>query len=1144
MKKTKARGALHLLVKKLLLIMRLTIFLIIVSVFASTASVYSQSTKLTLKMKNTRIADVFDAIEQQSEFYFFYNRDNFDDNRRVSVDIEGKTIDDILDDLFKNQDVTYEIVDRNILIKTKNEIFDLLYTPQQKSVSGKVTDENGESLPGVTVLIKGTTNGTVTNMDGEYTITNLSEKTTLQFSFVGMKTKEVAVQGKSTIDVTMEVDAIGIEEVVAIGYGTMKKSDLTGSIVQVQADKLEKSSPATVQDILRSGVPGVISSMSNSAEGGGSLLIRGERSLAAGTDPLIVVDGVIFSGNLLEINPKDIEKIDVLKDASAAAVYGAKSANGVIIITTKRGKKGKPTINFDSSIGVVTMAANRKVYGPEGFLQYRSDLFNSTNNFENSAAYYNPTDDLLNKYGISIEDWRAYSNATSTDDEATWLDRIGLGTQEIENYQNGKTYDWYDASFQTGIKQNYSFNFSGATDYVNYYFSIGYLNSEGIIVGDEYQNFRTNLKLDANVTSFWQVGVSAKLTDRTSDDEATAWSSQAVQNTPFSLPYDEDGNLNPYPMGETSLNPGYNQAYINKYKDTDSGSTALNASIWSKFKLPFGITYECRFSPRFNWYYYRYWQSSEYVKDTYNGYVKGQTNKYINWYLDNIITWEHDFNKHHFNVTLLQNAEDNRKWSETMVAYDFTPSDALGWHYVTSAANKNIETEDTRSTGDALMGRLFYSYDNRYMATMSIRRDGFSAFGSNYKRANFPSVALAWVFTKEKFFNWATMSNGKLRMSWGMNGNNDIGIYQALSNLTTGYGKYVYGDANGATTEVSSLYVSRMANDDLRWEKTTSWNAGLDFGFFKNRLNGSVDYYYMPTTDLLMARSLPGFTGYSSITCNLGEVQNSGFEMSLNSVNVQNKNLRWSTTFSFSTNKNKIKHLYYTYEDITDEDGVVIGQKEVDDSSNGWFIGKDINEIWDYEGIGIWQEDEAEEAALYGQQPGDAKCLDVNGDYSLTTDDKVFLGSTSPKFRWAMRNDFEINKRLSVSVNVYSYWGHKATTTSYLHYSGADAQKTNAYVEEYWTPDNPSNRYARLNSTLPSNVSPKLIMDKSFIRLDNISLSYDVPTWIANKIEAKNIRLYGSIQNVAVWSKEWEYWDPEITGPTPRTFTLGATLTF
>jgi len=1129
--------------KKILRTMKLCVFLIFLSIAQVMAgSSYAQKTKLSVDFTNSKREDVLLNIESQSSFKFIYNKGKVDVDKRINIHLKDKLINEILDVMFEGDDIAYSFYGNQVLLSKSVAGQE----QQQKSVSGKVTDKAGQLVPGVSVIIKGTTNGTITNADGGYSLNEIPANATLQFSFVGMITQEVAVNGQTHINVSMEEGTIGIEEVVAIGYGTMKKKDLTGSIVQIQTEKLEKSSPSTVQDILRSGIPGLNVSLSNSAQGGGSLLVRGERSLAAGTDPLLVVDGVIHTGSLLEINPHDIESVDVLKDASAAAVYGASSANGVIIITTKKGEAGKPTIRFDSSFGLVTMGANRKVYDADGYLQYRSDLFNSSSDYATPVAYYKPTEENLAKYGITIDKWRSYTGASATNDEKTWLSRIGLSEKEIENYFNGKTYDWYDASFQTGLKQDYDFSLSGKGNRLSYYFSLGYLNSKGVIAGDEYKNYRTNLKLDANVTSFLDVGLSAKFADRSSPNQSTDWAYQIKYDTPFALPYDDSGNLVAHPLGDANIYKGYNQAYINQFQDEISGNTNLTTNLSAKVKLPFKITYELNFSPRFCWYLYRNWESSENADDTKNGFVERQTTKYFDWYIDNILRWEYTFKDvHHVNVTLLQNAEEHKTWNEDMQASDFVPSDALGWHYVGSAVNKVISCSDTHSTGDALMARLFYSYDNRYLTTLSVRRDGYSAFGSNNKSATFPSVALGWVFTNEKFFHWQPMNNGKLRLSWGKNGNRNIGIYQALSNLTTNGGKYTYVDKTGKVSEVSQLFVNRMANDGLKWETTTSLNAGLDFGFLKNRITGSIDYYYMPTTDLLMARSLPDFTGFSSITTNLGKILNTGLEITLSTINIQQNDFTWSTMFGFSTNKNTIKHLYYTYDNIVDNEGNVTGKKEVDDSSNGWFIGKSINTIWDYECTGIWQEGEEEQAALYGEQPGDAKCRDVNGNYTFSSkEDKVFLGQTDPKFRWSMRNDLRIRKNLNVSVNIYSFWGHKSATTSYLHNLGADNGRTNDYVEEYWTPEHPSKRYARLNSTLPSNIPPKLIIDKSFIRLENISLSYDLPSWISHKIGSQQIRIYGSVNNVAVWTKEWKYWDPEITGPVPRTSTIGVSLTF
>mgnify|MGYP002239461792 FL=1 len=401
------------------------------------------------------------------------------------------------------------------------------------------------------------------------------------------------------------------------------------------------------------------------------------------------------------------------------------------------------------------------------------------------------------------------------------------------------------------------------------------------------------------------------------------------------------------------------------------------------------------------------------------------------------------------------------------------------------------------------------------MTTLSVRRDGYSAFGTSNPRATFMSAALAWAFTEEDFFTWEPMSRGKLRASWGSNGNRGVGIYDALSNLTTGSGPYGYIGSNGSLQEISMLYVSRMANPNLRWERTTSWNFGLDFGFLNDRIIGSIEYYHMPTTDLVMSQSLSDITGFSSITTNLGEVQNKGFELTLNTLNIQNRNFEWNSSLNVSLNRNKIVHLYYTYEDVLDENGNVIGRKEVDDEKNKWFIGHDINEIWNYQYEGIWQLGEEEEAAKYKQVPGDPKFKDIydveNRRYS--NDDKVFLGSTSPRFRWSFRNDFTFWKNFNVSVNIYSKWGQKGSE-EFIN-SGYEAERQNVYKLKYWTPENPTNDYARLGG---SNVASggQRIIDKSFIRLESIALEYNVPKKFLSKYHLGGLRVSGSVRNVGL----------------------------
>lgn len=1132
---------------KIFRIMRLSILFLFTSITLALASnVYSQSAVLNLHVENATIEDIISNIEKQSDYHFLYNKKVVNVEHKVSISMSDKPITEVLNNLFKNADISYTISEKHIVLNKKGAFV----APQQaKTIKGKVVDEKGEPLIGVNVVEKGTpsgkSNGTVTDVDGLFSL-NISPSASLTVTYIGYIPQEIKTGNRENIIIEMMEDSKVLDEVVVVGYGTMRKKDLTGAITQVRTDRLAKEGPVTVQDLLRSGVPGLNVGVSASAKGGGSLQIRGQRSLSANNDPLLVVDNVVFFGELSEINPQDIDQIDVLKDASSAAIFGAKSANGVIIITTKKGKTDKPTIRFDASFGATTMGRHRDVYGPDGYLQFRSDWFNSTTGFKNPGKYARPTPENLSKNGLTIEDWRKYSLDKGTDDEI-WLSRLGLFDQEKANFANGKTYDWYDEAYRTGIKQDYNVSLSGRGDKINYYMSVGYLDSKGLIIGDDYTSIRSNLKLDATVNNFLSVGANVNFQNRTDGNMAVDAGEILKSNSPYSLPYDEEGNLVLKPMGTNTLNEGWNYRYERQFKDLDRGYTIFNTILTAKVKLPFNINYTFNYAPRFQWYHDRYHESSQHPqwKSKHNGLANREQTKKFDWVLNNTINWEQTFaKKHTVNVTLSQEAEEHLSWKDRVEARDFTPTDALGFHYV-GAADKlksTFSSEDTHSTGDALLARLYYSFDSKYMTTLSIRRDGYSAFGTSNPRATFASAAVAWNFANEKFFKWKAMSQGKLRASWGSNGNRGIGIYDALSNLTTGSGSYAYLDANNALKEISQLYVGRMANPNLRWERTTSWNFGMDFGFLNDRLTGSVEYYHMPTTDLIMSQTLPNITGFGNITTNLGEILNKGFELTLNSINIQKANFEWSSTLNLSLNRNKIVHLYYTYENILDKDGNIVGQKETDDRGKGWFIGKDINEIWGYKMEGMWQVGEEEQAALYGQVPGDPK---VKDSYEVdkrrySDDDKEFLGSKSPKFRWSLRNNFTFLKNFNVSMNIYSIWGHNGSE-EYMN-TGYSAERENSYEQKYWTPENPTNNYTRLGATNKASGAQRII-DKSFIRLESISLEYDVPKQLLSKFNIAGLRFTGSVRNVAVWTKEWQYTDPEY-GYVPRTFNLGASLTF
>ncbi|MFT3822843.1 MAG: SusC/RagA family TonB-linked outer membrane protein [Chitinophagaceae bacterium] len=1073
----------------------------------------------------------------------------------------------------------------------------LVTLAQTRQVTGTVVDaSNNQPLTGVSVSIDSKT-GTTTDANGHFTV-EAAANTTLTISSLGYLTQTVKVPASGTISVRLEVNRQSMNEVVVIGYGQVRKKDLTGAITQIRPDKIADQNPNTVQDVLR-GTPGLSVGLDPTGKGGGSIQIRGQRSVyteAGHNDPLLVLDGMIFYGELSEINPDDISQIDVLKDASAAAIYGAKSANGVLIITTKRGQKGKPKINFSSNLGLVTMGANRKVFGPEGYLQYRQDWYTAptyglnttTGNYEayvttqtNKGYYDRPTEANLAKYGITLDQWKAYTTATngSASVDEIWAKRILLQSTVLNNFLANKTYDWYKHSFRTGINQDYNISASGGTDQMNYYMSLGYLSNQGVAQGDNYKAIRANMKVEGKIAKWLELGGNINFQNRTDGSIAVDWQKQVTRNAPFASYQDANGNLVVHPQGDNMVNNyGYNYDFDKQYIELDKGYTVFNAILNAKVKLPFNITYSFNASPRYQQFRDRYWESSMHPdwKGT-NGLVNREQTVRFDWSLNNTINWEQTFaKKHRVAITLVQEAENRQSWQDRVEARDIKPSDALGFHevYYGDKQKSKFDANDVKETADGMLARLFYSYDDRYMLTTSVRRDGYSAFGTSNPRATFFSAALAWTFTNEKFFRWQPLSTGKLRLSWGQNGNRSLSDpYLALANLGAGEGATMgYLDASGNLIQYRYLMVSRLANPNLSWEKTESFNAGIDFGFLNDRITGSVDYYITPTVDMIMNRSLPGFSGVSSITTNLGKVDNRGIEVSINSQNIRNQNFFWSTTFGFSKYKNTIKHLYYVYDNILDAQGNIIGTVERNDIGNGWFIGKAISAIWNYNVTGIWQKDEATEAARYGQRPGDPKVAN-----SFTTDDKAnpsgpatpvyndndkqFLGQTAPPIMWSLRNDFTY-KDFNFSFNMYSYWGHKSLAGIYLNQDNNTSLITNlanTWQKEYWTLDNPTNKYGRLDAKGPAGVNaPGKLYDRSFIRLENVTIGYTLPRKLMSKLTIEKLKVYASVRNVAIWTKErdWHYGDIETfntstdagqmarAGIAPRIFTFGLSATF
>ncbi|MCD8385888.1 MAG: SusC/RagA family TonB-linked outer membrane protein [Bacteroidales bacterium] len=1051
-------------------------------------------------------------------------------------------------------------------------------------VSGKVTDQSGEPLIGANVTIKGTTNGVMSDIDGNYSIKGVPADGILEVSYLGYQSQEVKVNNREEIDITLSENASMLEDVVVIGYGTLRKKDLTGSITQINPEKIADSNPSNVQSLLR-GTAGLQVGYDSSAKGGGSLQLRGQNSVYTDGDhnsPLIVVDGMVFYGELSEINPDDIGQIDILKDASSAAIYGAKAASGVIIITTKRGKTGKPTINVSANFGLETKSQFRDVYDAEGYIKYREDYYktatlgfdaNGNYGYYNTGSFgvgYYDNPNNLAQYGITQEQWAGYTNNVEGESlmsiYAKRLNMYNYSKNVYENFLSGKTTDWEDIVFRNGFRQDYNASVSGATDRVNYYISFGYLNNEGVTAGDRYETFRSNIKVNGKVTNWLEIGANINFQDRSDggvkidlDTEQDPYSYiTMLRLSPYASMYNEDGSLNQYPM-DSDLHYGYNFFYDRNYYKLEKGYTVANTIFNARVTLPFNIRYDFNISPRYQFFYDRYFMSNELPNS--NAKDKGVNRgwaKNFDYSLNNTLFWDYTFaQKHNVQVTLVQEAEERKYWSDNIYSRNILPSDVLGFHNTQNGTleDSSFETNDTHETAAAYLARLFYRFDERYMFTGSVRRDGYSAFGSSYPWATFWSVAGAWNFSKEKFVNLDWLNDGKLRVSWGQNGNRSLAdSYLSLANLGAGAGATMdYLKADGSlATDMKYLMMDRLANPNLQWEKTESYNIGLDFAMFNYRLSGSIDYYLKKTHDMIMAQRLPNFSGFSSIYTNLGEVQNNGIEITLNSTNIDNKNFRWNTSFSFSYNNNKINHLYYEY----DDDG-----REIDDTTNGWFIGKPVDEIWDFEVIGTWQINEAEEAAKVGQVPGDPKVANyytdddiINADGSRTPvyndNDKVYLGRRTPPIFLSMRNDFNIFQNFDFSFSLYSKLGHKSTSTYYLNKANtADCMTRahNQYVQSYWSLENQTNDYVRLNAAGPSGASdPVKVYNRSFIRLDNITLGYTVPQRLTRKAMIEKLRITASVNNVAVikFDKTWQFGDPETGGLATRIWNLGINLTF
>jgi TonB-linked SusC/RagA family outer membrane protein len=1019
---------------------------------------------------------------------------------------------------------------------------------QQKTVSGTVVDNDSAPIPGVTVIVKGTTNGAITDIDGKYSISDLPDGATLQFSFVGMKTQEITIGNQSTIDITMETDAIGLEEIVTIGYGTSRKQDLTGAIVNVKAEELIKYQPANVQELLRSAVPGLKVGYSTNAKNTPEFAIRGDNTIKsnnaaeqAANRPLIVLDGVIFNGDLAEINVNDIESVDVLKDASSASIYGSRASNGVIVFTTKKGALGNPTVRASAKLGIVTGAKRLSSFkAGDEVMGWLTDMNESINSLTMDPwSKYDKYENVPSQYQA---DWLSANGIPGETDPnkitGAWLDAFGFEQNEKENYLAGKGYDWQDWLFQTGLRQDYDVSVSGRTDKVSYYWSVGYINSESVKVNDKFTTLTSRLNLDVAVTDFLNMGINANFAYQDEGDQPIS-NGGYYTASPYDMPW-ENGmphtreNLKTAGAGSNRSNPFLNPAYTTRKYDRYK----LFPTMYAKLKLPFGITFTSRLTTRLDFRKRFYYEDSANPWWGHGGYVTRRHNQTFEWQSDNIINWNKEFGEHHFDFTGLINAERNQNWYTQAGGSNFSPTEALGYHALAFALVPLVNSYDEDVTRNALMGRLNYTFGNRYNLSASFRRDGYSRFGAENVYATFPSISAAWTISNESFMessqDWLTFL--KLRASWGVNGNSSgIGSYAAYATLSDN--KYLNYD-NGYFV-APYLYINRMANPSLSWEKNHAINIALDYGLWDGRLRGSFDVYSSTTTDLLLNKKLPIVTGFNDITTNVGNLKNVGFDLSINTINLENRDLNWTSSLNISYNKNKIVSLTGEMVELTDENGNTY-MGEQDDIDNGWFIGESKDVIWDFESDGVYGVDDAAEAAKFNLYPGDFRVVDQNNDGVLNSKDKIFQGVKQNPWYITFRNDFEY-KGFDIGLVFLAKLGYKGGTRWPFNNRQEYIKNHNWYNLPYWTPNNQIDDAARINSINVGNMT--IWRSRSYLRFQNFSFGYTIPTDLLETIKVSRARLAFNIDNVGVLTK-WTEGDPESRSEMPRTYSFSVDFSF
>ncbi|MGP1463057.1 TonB-dependent receptor [Tannerella sp.] len=1123
-----------------------------------------QKQKISMDMSDVTIEEVLQSIEEKSDYYFLYNSRLINVERKVNVRAKNKPVAAILEDLFASGDVDYEVKGTQIVLSPMSmrasarsgakEI------QQQKTVSGRIVDEQGEPVIGANVVEKGTTNGTVTDADGRFSL-SVAPNGVLHISYIGYLDEEVQVSGKTSVNITLREDTQALEEVVVIGYGTVRKKDLSGAVSNV---KFTETPIATLPNpnafaALSSKVAGLhyLPTKSSSGNNLSTMSLRGRNSIpeASSDDkqgvnaPLIIVDGSIFYGSISEIQNSDIQNIDVMKDASSAAIYGSRAANGVIIITTKNGVSEKPVVNFNASYKWNSWARKPNLQtDKDKFLEHRH---------------------LAKIAGGSL------AEGTPVDPAAD------LTAEELEVYNAGGWIDWLDEVSQKAPSQTYGVNVSGKSKMISYYASTGYDRTKGVLKGDDYEKYTVMVKMDSKINSWLKVGLKgsylgAKGWGAKPSMQAATWMSPfAYRNVRF------DGYthwIEEYPTGaDGQINPLWgreNASYL--WTDTKTVDYNVGGIAYAQIDFPFlkGLTYKFTLNAQRNTSQTdlinnsQLWVDTRTLADLKNPYSKiGNVTGYVrdyhvsNWNADNLLTYTTDIGKHHVDALLgyTREAYNSEHIRIDFKGFDIPAATTLGTYGLDlSNADNLLAARQRMSTQSvAYLARLNYHFANRYYLTGNFRRDGFSAFAEGHKWGNFFGVSGAWVISSENFMertkDWLDFM--KLRLSWGQNGSRGgIGAYSTIAAMNKTY--TWFGDKNAY-----ALYVKSLTNRNLTWATTSKWNVGLDFAFINNRINGSLDFYTSATTDMVLNRSIPYVAGFPKVDANAGKVTNKGVELSLNTVNVQgdgNQTLRWESNLIFDLNRNKIKKLF---DDNNNDDYSSVTTYGYD-SYYALMVGYSITSAYDYKKLGIFQSQEeidnyrSADGKLIqpNAKPGDLKFLDYNQDGKINTNDRHWIGDMDPLFTVNFGNTLSW-KNLSL---YFSFRWMQGSDTHFLGYdpNGFQIDASNNQLNiEPWTKDNHTDKYPRYgyNNSLNYN----FWNSRTFLKLKDLSLAYNVDKALLEKAKIQALQLYVASTDLFTITG-WSGLDPEDGGttaanmsstrygmtPTYKTVSLGVNITF